>query len=280
MVRAARTARLGNYVVLDYPATSLASSASRGTGRLNDLIAAGEPEYRRTLDMIASFEEDLARIPRRVEGGRSPSWVNDFLPGLDSASIYGFLRSRGSQTYLEVGSGTSTRFARRAIDDGALPTRIVSIDPSPRAEVDELCDEVVRQPLELADTAMFSRLRGGDVLFVDGSHRVFTGSDATVFVLDLLPSLAPGVLVGVHDIYLPDDYPDQVRDRHYSEQYLLGALLLGEPAWIHVVLAANYVSNRPGLAAALESMWSRPELAGVETHGVGFWFEIGQPGLG
>lgn len=47
-------------------------------------------------------------------------------------------------TYLEVGSGNSTRFARRAITVHGLRTRIVSIDPEPRAVVDELCDEVVR----------------------------------------------------------------------------------------------------------------------------------------
>jgi hypothetical protein len=105
---------------------------------------------------------------------------------------------------------------------------------------------------------------------------VFTGSDATVFVLDLLPSLAPGVLVGVHDVYLPDDYPEEIADRHYSEQYLLGALLLGEPDWIRPVLAADYVSRRPELAAEISALWGRPELEGVQTHGVALWLEVGE----
>lgn len=276
-VKAARTARLGHYVVLDYPSTSAPPAGRRRSGKLHDLVAAGERDYRQTLALIGSFEDALVRIPLRAGDDRSPSWVNDFLPGLDAAAIYAFLRSRRPATYLEVGSGTSTRFARRAIEDGDLATRIVSVDPRPRAEIDAICDQVVRQPLELVDASLLDGLRAGDVLFVDGSHRVFTGSDATVFVLDLLPKLAPGVLVGIHDVYLPDDYPEEIAERHYSEQYLLGALLLGDPSWIGVVLAANYVSTRSELAGELDALWERPELHGIETHGVALWLEVRAP---
>ncbi len=101
-------------------------------------------------------------------------------------------------------------------------------------------------------------------MFVDGSHRVFTGSDATVFVLDLLPALAPGVLVGVHDVYLPDDYPPEVANRHYSEQYLLAALLLGQPAWLGLVLAAHFVtSGRSLVFGELQSLWRAARAAGA-----------------
>lgn len=273
-VRAAGAAGLGHYVVLDYPSTALPSPRTRRNGSLHDLIARGEDEYRRHLQTIGSYAEDLARIARTAPGGGRPAWVNEFLPGMDSASLYGFVRSRAPQTYLEVGSGTSTRFVRQAIGDAGLATRIVSIDPKPRAEVDALCDEMVRRPLELADPSLFARLVAGDVLFMDGSHRVFTGSDATVFTLDLLPTLAPGVLVGIHDVYLPDDYPADISERHYSEQYMLGALLLGEPDWLRPVLAADYVSKRPALAGELAPLWERPELRDVQTHGVTMWLEV------
>ena len=101
----------------------------------------------------------------------------------------------------------------------------------------------------------------GDVLFLDGSHRAFTGSDATVFFCDVLPRIAAGVLVGIHDIFLPDDYPEPFIERHYSEQYLLAALLIGRPEWMELVLAADYVSKRPGLAGELGPLWAKPELA-------------------
>jgi hypothetical protein len=272
-VRAARAARLGHYVVLDYPASAAPPGGRRESGRLHDLVAAGEPAYGESLRTLASFEADLARVPLESPDPGAPAWINDFMPGLDAAAIYGFVRSRAPRTYLEVGSGTSTRFARRAIEDAGASTRIVSIDPSPRAEIDQICDVVVRSPLELADREVFAGLAEGDVVFLDGSHRVFAGSDATMFFCDLLPELPAGVLVGVHDVYLPDDYPADIAERHYSEQYLLATLLLGEPGWLRPVLAADYVSRRPALAEPMAPLWARPELTGVETHGVAFWLE-------
>jgi hypothetical protein len=275
VARAAQRVGLGYYAPLEYPPTARTGSVTRTEGPLHDIVAGAEENYRLTLRTIGTFEDDLARIPRTATDSRTPSWVNEFVPGLDCASIYAFLRSRGPTTYFEIGSGISTRFARRAIEDGGLDTRIVSIDPSPRADIDALCDQVIRQPLELVDPAQLPALGENDVLFFDGSHRVFTGSDATVFFCDLLPSLPAGVLVGIHDIFLPDDYPEAFAERHYSEQYLLAALLLGRPDWIDLVLAADYVSKRPELSGELKGLWARPELAGVPTQGGGFWFELG-----
>ena len=274
VAKGAQKAGLGYYAPLEYPPSARSGSVTRTEGPLHDVVAGAEEAYRSTLQMIASFEADLVRIPRAAADDRTPSWVNEFVPGLDCASIYAFIRSRRPRTYLEVGSGISTRFARRAIEDGETDTRIVSIDPSPRAEIDALCDQVIRQPLELVDPAQLPALAENDVLFFDGSHRVFTGSDATVFFCDVLPSIAPGVLVGVHDIFLPDDYPEPFAERHYSEQYLLAALLLGRPEWIDLVLAADYVSKRPELANELSALWGRPELAGVPRQGGGFWFQV------
>jgi hypothetical protein len=274
-VRTADAAGLGSYVVLDYPTSALDAPRVRRDGALHALVAAAESDYRRTLRTIAAYEHDLRRIPVADPGPLAPAWRNGFLPGLDSAAIYSFIRSRDPATYLEVGSGSSTRFARQAIADGELRTRIVSIDPSPRSEVDALCDVIVRRPLELADPAAFAQLEAGDVVFVDGSHRVFTGSDATIFFLDLLPTISPGVLIGIHDVYLPDDYPREVAERHYSEQYVLAALLLGRPAWLRLVLAADYVSKRAALARELEPLWRHPELDAVERHGVALWLESG-----
>lgn len=278
LVVAARAARLGHYIVLEYPPTSDPTPKTRNEGCLYHAITDAVPNYLESLRTIMRFSEELASIPRTSEDPRSPTWLNDFLPGLDAASIYAFVRDRAPETYLEIGSGTSTRFARRAISDGALKTRITSVDPAPRAEVDQLCDQIVRVPLERADPALFARLKPGDIVFLDGSHRVFAGSDTTVFVLDYLPQLSPGVLVGVHDVYLPDDYPASVVGRFYSEQYLLGALLLGQPSWLTLVLAADFVSRRSELRAATAALWADARLDGITTHGVALWLETHAPG--
>lgn len=243
--------------------------------RLAALLAAHEATYAGAVQAIARHADDLARIDVQAQDPREPSWVNGFLPGLDSAALYAFARDLAPRRYVEVGSGNSTKFVARGLRDGGARTHLTSIDPAPRAEVDELCDTVLRVPFEDADLGVFDELRAGDMLFFDGSHRVFMNADTTVFFLDVLPRLAPGVLVGVHDIRLPDDYPVDFADRWYSEQYLLACWLLGGAAGIRLRLPAAYVTRYTRLADPLNALWARPGLEGVERHGDAFWFETG-----
>jgi hypothetical protein len=274
-VRALGRAAGGHYVNLDYP-PSVENRPRYGHGRpphagLEKLIHAHEGSYAPTLEAIGRYADELATIEVSASDPRQPSWVNGMISGLDGASFYAFMRERRPARYLEIGSGNSTKFVARAKRDGELATRIVSIDPHPRAEIDGLCDEVVRRPLEAADLSRFAELEAGDVLFFDGSHRVFMNSDVAVFFLEVLPSLPAGVLVGIHDIYLPDDYPADIADRHWSEQYMLAAWLLGG-ADVEIVMPAWRVSTDPVLGHALDDLWARPGLDSVERHGVAFWF--------
>ena len=117
------------------------------------------------------------------------------------------------------GSGDAAKFARRAIQDHGLPTYLTSIDPQPRASIDRSCDRVVRSPLEEVDQ-QFAELQAGDFLFIDSSHRTFTNSDVTILFMNLLPRLRDGVVVHLHDIFWPFDYPPEWNDRYSSEQYL------------------------------------------------------------
>jgi predicted O-methyltransferase YrrM len=258
----------------EYPTS--ASNAPRWTPHpeLERIIASRDESYRRSLETIAGYRDALLGIELQARDPREPSWVNDWLPALDGAAIYAFIRSRSPALYLEIGSGSSTKFAARARRDGRLETRIVSIDPQPRAEVDALCDRVLRVPLETADTSVFHELSERDVLFFDGSHRTFMNSDATVFFLEVLSQLSDGVLVGVHDVFLPYDYPREFADRYYSEQYLLGAhLLAGNPA-LEPVLPAYYASRHAGLRSLLEPVWSDRRLEGIEAQGHAFWLRM------
>ena len=259
-------------LALDYPPNqSNVPRYSKPHPKLERLIAAGEARYRATLATVGAYITDLTRIAVRDGGETEPSWINGFLPGLDGAAIYSLLRAWAPTNYLEVGSGNSTKFAARAKRDGSLRTRITSIDPVPRASINALCDEIVREPLESVDASHWERLQPGDVIFMDGSHRVFMNNDVVAFFLDVLPSLSPGVLVGIHDVYLPFDYPSDIADRYYSEQYLLAAYLLGG-AHVEIVLPAYYasVSMRPNV----DALWSTSErFAEIEHHGVAFWLQ-------
>ena len=268
------------YLRLDFP-PSADESPRYGHGkpphaRLSQLLSAGEADYRRVLTGFAAYADGLQAIPLAQSDPREPHWHNQFLFGIDAASLYCFVRERTPRRYMEIGSGNSTLFVDRARRDGRLDTEVVSVDPHPRREIDAICDRVVREPLESADLAIFSELQAGDVVFLDGTHRVFTNSDAVVFFLDVLPELPPGVLVGIHDIHLPDDYRPEHTKRYYSEQYLLATYLLAEPDWMKAVLPCWYVSDRSELGDLARALLP----AAVKARGVIFWLQTQQRRVG
>jgi Methyltransferase domain len=278
-LRASERLNSRHYAPLEYPQT-YDSRPRYGYGRpphpeLAALVSRHDDDYRARLETIVGYTSELATIPLDQAGNIEPFWRNGWLPGLDGASIYVFLRELRPARYVEIGSGNSTKFAARARRQGELPTRITSIDPFPRAEIDELCDRVIREPLETMDLAVFSELREGDVVFLDSSHAAFMNSDVTVFFLDILPRLPAGVRVGIHDIYIPDDYPREAGEVGYAEQYLLACYMLGG-ALVTPVLPGIYVSRHPELSQALAPLWDDPRLQDVERHGCAFWLETGR----
>jgi methyltransferase family protein len=153
------------------------------------------------MENIKAAGSILRHIPQdSVENDpQAPFWNNTWFTGLDAASLVGFLLSRTPKRYVEIGSGFSTLFCRRAVKEGDLRTTITSVDPHPRAEIDSLCDQIIRAPLEDCDPLLFDQLESGDILFFDGSHRALPNSDVTVFFLEILPRLKPGIIVQVHE---------------------------------------------------------------------------------
>lgn len=236
---------------------------------LNALLATGSDRYRATLDVIAASADHLDAIPRERAAPGEPYWGQDWFTGVDAAALYTFVRTRAPHRYYEVGSGNSTLFARRAARDAGNALHILSVDPAPRAEVDAVCDEIVRTPFESSDPVRLLALEAGDILLVDSSHYALQNSDVVAFFFDVLPHLAAGVLVGVHDIFLPDDYPWWVAGRHYSEQYLVAAWLLGAGA-DRVVLPTHFACTDPHLRAHTDAVWP---VSGVLPYGSCLWFE-------
>jgi hypothetical protein len=240
--------------------------------QLQEMFCAQAASFERVLRNFLRFEPELLRIPvRAAKNVTEPCWMNKWFSGLDTVALYSLVAGGNPQRCVEIGSGQSTKVIRRAIGDHHLRTRLTSIDPHPRAEIDALCDAVIRQPLEEADLSLLRELSAGDMLFFDGSHRSFMNSDVTVFFLEILPALQPGVLVHLHDIHLPDDYPRERAEWHYSEQYLLATSLLAGHAGYEVVLPNAFVCNSPDLRRVLDPLWTRPELRGVPREGLSFW---------
>ncbi len=243
---------------------------------LYDTIEAGRRGYEALIDTALGYREQLHAIKSAgAEQDRSrPAWNNGFLPGLDIVALYTMLAHFKPKRYVEIGSGNSTKVAYLAKQDHRLLTEITSIDPMPRAEIDALADVVVRKRFEDSDYDLVGELERDDILFVDNSHRILPNSDSMVFYLEVLPRLRPGVIVHIHDIYLPYDYPQFMCDRFYSEQYGLAMYLLANPQKYRTLLPNYFVSADPALSDRLVPMWDHPNLAGVERHGASYWIQI------
>jgi hypothetical protein len=200
----------------------------------------------------------------------TPYWKNVWFGDFDAAALVGMLVSNAPTRYFEIGSGNSTKFARHAIRHAGLATSITSLDPQPRTQIDALCDKVIRRRLEECDLSLFDVLEPGDILFYDGSHRIFENSDVAAFFLDLMPRLKPGVFIHIHDIFLPWDYPPEWQKRMYSEQYILAAMLLCPQTTFKVLLPSWFACKDPHLSAQVGALL-KP--FGGTAHGVSFWLE-------
>jgi hypothetical protein len=248
---------------------------------LKRLIEAQTQTYVGWFDRILARAEEMRSIPRdpNLAVPASPAWLNHWFPSLDAAALHTILSELSPSRYLEVGSGHSTKFARFAVDLHGRKTRITSIDPQPRAEVDALCDEVIRQPVEAVSLEQFESLRAGDVLFMDSSHRSFMNSDVTILFLDILPRLRKGVIVHLHDIYLPSDYPRSNGTSHlYNEQYLLAAYLLGGGRNVEILLPNYWLTTSPSFEHYRAELWKRlgfqPDFPANHRGGGSFWMRI------
>lgn len=267
-------------VHLDYPVDfkpRFQPGKDAGLREINELLRTHTSDFHKRVELILSYQDDLAQFKKRSEEPNAllPGWNNGYLPGLDMAALFTFVAHEKPKRYVEVGSGNSTLVAAAAQSQHSPLTKITSIDPYPRAEIDRLSQVIVRKPFEsLKADQTLADLEAGDMLFIDNSHRVLPNSDATVFFLEWLPKLADGVIVQIHDIYLPWDYPQNMCDRAYSEQYMLAMALLSNPKRYKPFFPAFWVSEQTDMSTALEPIWNHPNTRGVEPHGGSFWLQI------
>ena len=218
----------GFYIPYRYADSVHAPDEADVVGWLEQDFSKSDKEFLQVLERARAyrvrFQEFATADPQNVH---RPRFDQDWFPGLDGAIAYSMVRELKPQKIMEVGSGHSTRFLAQAIQDEGLQTYLHSIDPQPRREIDRLCKQVTRSTVEGVALARFRELSAGDILFVDCSHIAMPGSDVDYLFTRVFPELNPGVVVHVHDIFLPYGYPQQWRWRSYNEQNFLLAVLSG-----------------------------------------------------
>lgn len=191
---------------------------------------------------LSPYLAELEDVPMQAPPGPpSYHWDNSFWRGADALVHYGLLRNVKPRRVIEIGAGWSSLLMADALErneaDGSQQVQVTQIEPYPRTELlSALPDhwELHEKILQRADLSLFEALGPGDVCFYDGSHVARAGSDVVWFFSEILPRLRPGVLVHIHDIFWPMDYPDEwILDwgQTWNEQYVLQAFLMYNDAF-------------------------------------------------
>ena len=204
------------------------------------------------LELLERFDYagELDRIPRRATEAATFFYDNPNFPPGDSEYLYSVVRYYKPRSILEVGSGFSTLIMQRAlacnaVNDSSYRCTLRCIEPFEMPWLGAVKGvDLIRGQIENLDASLVEELEANDILFIDSSHVVRPQGDVLRIFLQLLPMLRSGVLVHVHDIFTPRDYPrewlvDEVRI--WSEQYLLEAFLSCNSRF-RVLGALNFLS--------------------------------------
>ena len=185
--------------------------------------------YQEILKSVISYSSDLSKFNEPSANRVAYSYDNGYFTSPDTEVLYTIVRKYKPKTVIEIGCGNSTKIIRQAIWDEDLQTKLISIDPKPRLDIKEYPDKIYFQPVEsLSDEAIFDELKSGDILFIDSSHLIKTGNDVVFLYTNILPRLCSGVIIHIHDIFLPYEYPQDwvIKEKYnFNEQYLVHCIL-------------------------------------------------------
>jgi hypothetical protein len=205
-------------------------------------------------DFVASFREEYEALPRERTPVPYQYYVNNgMFESVDGEILYCMVRRFQPSRIVEIGSGNSTLLSAQALlknrAEGARDCELIAVEPYPNGTLLEGFPGLSRVvPARVQDVPLseFDRLGADDILFIDSSHVLKIGGDVQYEYLELLPRLRPGVLVHVHDIFLPAEYPRSwviEESRFWTEQYLLQAFLAFNDSF-EVLWAGSYMHLR------------------------------------
>jgi predicted O-methyltransferase YrrM len=188
-------------------------------------------------ELVALYQEEFLELMPYEEAlqlGFGPGY-----PRLDAMVLYAMLRLKRPKRYVEVGSGLSTYYASLAAERNARegsPMRITCVEPYPFEALWAIPEiRVLEQEVQDVGVELFTSLGRNDVLFIDSSHIVRLDGDVPFLFLEVLPAMAPGTVIHVHDIPFPYHGPhpaaywiyESVWPMWWNESMLLHALLCG-----------------------------------------------------
>jgi hypothetical protein len=202
-------------------------------------------------EVFPIFREEYDALPREQPASGHAFYLgNGMFDGVDALVLYCMVRHLRPRRVLEVGAGFSSLLTAAAMTKNAnAGGELVCIEPFPPPALREGFPGLTRliaTPVQQVPLGEFERLDAGDVLFIDSTHVVKTGSDVNFLFFEVLPRLRSGVVVHVHDVFLPGEFPKHwitEELRFWNEQYLLRAFLLFNHAF-EVLLSNAFLDRR------------------------------------
>lgn len=194
------------------------------------------------------FNKELLEIPIEKSDKFEYFYNNGSYESGDAEYLYNIIRTFKPKTIIEIGGGYSTLVVRKALvknkENCDYDSRHICVEPFEQPWLASIEVELYREKVEKIDLSFFSKLEANDVLFIDSSHIIRPQGDVLFEYLELLPILKSGVLVHIHDVFTPKDYPDEWIFKHklWNEQYLLEAFLSFNSEF-RVVGALNYLAH-------------------------------------
>lgn len=211
-----------------------------------------EKQLDHTRKVVAAFGHEC-NFPLVPTGALAEYYVSNGLYGWICATLYySLIRHYKPRRIIEVGAGMSTYLAAEAVLRNQVEgfgCVLTAIEPYPNETIKagfRGLSNTVQRRVEDLDPSFFEGLDAGDILFIDSTHTVRTGGDVTYLFLEVLPRLRSGVLVHVHDVFLPQHYPEDwiVRKQYFwAEQYLLQAFLAFNESF-EILWAGNYLATK------------------------------------
>lgn len=199
------------------------------------------------------FKEEYRNFPLESNGVAHHYYVNNrTYEQVDGEILYSMIRHFKPRKMIEIGSGFSTYLAAQALlknseesGDGCK-CEFIAIEPYPNEVLKQGfpgLTKLIKKRVQDVSLNEFAELKQNDILFIDSSHVLKTGSDVQYEFLEILPRLNKGVIVHVHDIFIPLEYPKEWLLKHlrfWNEQYLLQAFLAFNDRF-EVLWASSYM---------------------------------------
>ncbi len=193
-------------------------------------LSAVEIDTNAQCELLQQFERD---------GLLATDWMkryadNEFFHRMDAAILHAMISHHKPKRIIEIGSGFSTLAILDSLEANKLDnTELTLIEPFPERLLNNISSpdlrrfKLLQRPLEAADISDICQLQYDDLLLVDSSHVYKIGSDVQLLFESIYPALEQGVLLHIHDVFFPFDYPASWlrRGHHYNEAYVLRTFL-------------------------------------------------------